>query len=193
MLKAPKLLREEILLEKFGKKVVSRFFDVNGREEEFVCWGGAKGRISTMIFPLTINQEIIIIRQFRYAANQFILEIPGGNPKTNETPKEVAQAELLEETGYQAENFIEIPVGFFFEPFASLGPSYKVVIAVGCKKVAEPKPDSTEVLETLIIPLAEWVGMIRRGEITDSKSITITFLALLYLGAKITLNGMPLF
>lgn len=193
MLKVPKLLREEVFLEKFGKKVVSRFFDVNGREEEFICWGGTGKRISTMIFPLTVKREVIAIRQFRYAANQFILEIPGGNPKTNETSVQVAQTELLEETGYQAENFIEIPVGFFFEPFASFGPSYKVVIAVGCKKVAEPKPDSTEILETLVIPLTDWIGMIRRGEIIDSKTIAVTFLAFLHLGAKITLNDNPLF
>ena len=189
MMKAPKLLSEEVVLSKFGKEVVSRKYQINGKAEEFICWGGAKKnkKISpTMIFAITVDQEVIAVKQFRYGANQFLIEIPGGCPKADESSKEVAQAELLEETGYQAENLIEILWDFPFEPAACFT-SYNVVIALRCKKVAEPKLDPTELLEPLVISLPKWFEMIRQGEIKDTKTLALTLIALSFNHLKIPL------
>ncbi|MDD5489584.1 MAG: NUDIX hydrolase [Candidatus Moranbacteria bacterium] len=186
---APKLLSEDVVLSKFGKEVVSRKYRVNGKAEEFICWGGAKKKkqISpTMIFAMTADQEVVAVRQFRYGVNQFLVEIPGGCPKADESSKEVARQELLEETGYQAENLIEVLWDFPFEPAACFT-SYNVVIALGCKKVAEPKLDPTEFLEPLVIPLPKWFEMIRQGEIRDTKTLALTLLALSFRHLKVSL------
>ncbi len=86
-----------------------------------------------------------------------MLEIPGGlpKPKGEETPEETAGRELLEETGYKAEKVINLCVKPFF-----LAPHHNYrffpLLGLGCVKINEPKPDSVEVLETVLVPLDEW-------------------------------------
>lgn len=181
MLKAPKLIGERVDKIQFGKKISYLTYEFsNGKTDEFLCWGGAKGDFSTIIFPITTKGEVIAVRQFRYGVNEFVLELPGGNPKAGENLFQVVQKELLEETGYAVQKLIELPAndkrGYFFDPASCLS-NYYGVIAVGCEKVAEPKPDKTEILEPIIISPTKWEEMILRGEIRDSKTITLTYLA----------------
>lgn len=60
------------------------------------------------IIPVTINKEIIFVRQFRYGANENTLEIPGGMVDSGESIRTAAQRELIEETGYNAEDIVKI-------------------------------------------------------------------------------------
>ncbi|TSC64440.1 MAG: hypothetical protein G01um101491_277, partial [Parcubacteria group bacterium Gr01-1014_91] len=62
------------------------------------------------------------------------------------------------------------------------------VIALGCAKVGEPKPDENEFLEVVLVPLTEWVGMLSNDVVRDPKTIATTMLALFYLGASV---GLP--
>src|SRR5262245_55403664 len=60
------------------------------------------------ILAITEDQQIILVRQFRYAVDSPLLEIPAGTREPNESPVETAARELIEETGYRAANIREL-------------------------------------------------------------------------------------
>ena len=178
-LKSPRLADEEVLQQWYGKRVLKRNFKLpDGTISDFYVFGGT---IPVIIFPLTQNKEVITVWQFRYGANKFILEIPGGNIKKNETPRETVENELLEETGYLPKEIYQLGKPIWFDP-ASFTVSYFPFIALGCKKIKEPNPERTEIMETILVPLEEWIKMVSQGEIEDSKTLAVTLLALTVLG-----------
>src|SRR3990167_5705959 len=86
---------------------------------------------ATVIFPITDDFNVIAIRQFRHAADEFVLELPGGTPE-KETAKENAIRELIQETGYwgrQIEHLTEKPI--YFDP-ASLTVQFDPYLFHGC-------------------------------------------------------------
>lgn len=184
---APKVMDVNVLLNKYKKVVVEKSFLLpNGITTQYIVWGCYKA--PSIIFPLVFLESgihVLAVRQFRYGANEFVIEIPGGNPKGDETFEEVARLELLEETGYQADKMVRLggSAPIWFEPAASFTP-FIPVLALRCKKIADPQPDQEEVLETLVIPLPKWKEMIADGRIRDAKTIAVTYLALAFLESK---------
>lgn len=134
--------------------------------------------ISVIVFPLTAKMEVIAIKQFRPAANEVILELPGGNSEPEEDFLITAKRELKEETGYTSNNLIRFP-NKLWPDAGSLTPYFYAVLALECAWVDKPKIDSHEDTETIIVPLAKWMEMIALGEITDLKTIAITLLGTL--------------
>ncbi len=84
------------------------------------------------IIPLTNQDEIVFVKQFRFGSNTETLEIPGGMIDCNEMPSEAASRELYEETGYHCEKLIELgnispnPALFKNRVFSFLGLNAKV-------------------------------------------------------------------
>lgn len=158
------------------------FEQPDGSMIDYVLWRSTKA--PSMIFAVTDHNTVILVRQFCYAAERFLIEVPGGQPKENESREQVAIDELEEETGYQAEAII--PLGeAWFEP-RNLAVPYVSFLAFGCKKVKSPNLDKTEILEVIELELAEWVRLFINGTIPrDSKSGAITLLALPHLGFKL--------
>jgi len=79
--------------------------------------GWVKHGASVAIVPINHKQEVLLIKQYRYPTGKFMLEIPAGNMdastgSTQETPKECAQRELAEETGFKAKKLIKIFEGY---------------------------------------------------------------------------------
>jgi ADP-ribose pyrophosphatase len=182
----PKAGAEVEVLRSHGKIVFKQDFEYpDGKIHQFLLF---KAGSPVTIFPLTKNREVIAINQFRHAVNQCLIELPGGNSRdSRETPEEIAHNELLEETGFKSEKIGRLGWGdIWFEPF-SLRVSYIPILALDCTHVKPPQLDETEVIETRLFPLAEWIRMIFSGEITDSKSIAVTFRALPYLGVTMNL------
>lgn len=157
-----------------------------GKTEEYYFLGTEFGKTPTIIFAITSDHQVIAVKQFRHGAEEVLIEVPGGNPKTPEdTPEFVALKELEEETGFRPGEIIvlgEEPM--WFDPC-----SYKVgfypVMAKDCEKVGDQALDETEDMECVLIPLDEWINMIHSGAIRDSKTIAVTFLALPHLGINI--------
>ncbi len=71
-----------------------------------------------MVLPITAEGKVVAIRQFREGAGKIVLELPGGNPEGAQTPEDVARAELLQETGYTADEMIDLSPArpLFVEP-----------------------------------------------------------------------------
>lgn len=184
----PEMVKEEVLLKKYGKTVLSREFRLpDGSMSDFVIWGGSV--TPSIVFPLTTRNEVVALRHFRYAPGrgEFILELPGGVPdESKELDINIASRELAEETGYVAERVVKLGAPRPFEPAACIT-SFTPILALGCIRVGEPKPDKTEFFEVVIFPLQEWVDMLYRDEVRDPKTIATTILALHHLGAHIVL------
>ena len=122
------------------------------------------------IIPLTDDQQVVMIRQYRYGSREVTLEIPGGLVDSGDTPKKAADRELLEETGHQAKKWTKIGV---VNPNPALfNNRCHTYLAQKIKKVAAPTPDQTEDIEVVLIPLAKIPGLILKGEIDHAMVIT---------------------
>ena len=155
--------------EVYSGKLLHVFKDVvvlpNGREtgRELIRHNGA-----VAVVPLLDNGNVIAERQFRYPFDEVVTEIPAGKlDSPDEDHLEAAKRELREETGYEAEEWIEI---------GSLRPSVAytteviwLYLAKGLKK-GERELDEDEFLNVFEIPLTQFVEMVMNGEIPDSKT-----------------------
>jgi ADP-ribose pyrophosphatase len=136
---------------------------------EFVHHPGA-----TAIVPMLNETEMILIKQYRHTLRDYIWEIPAGTLDPNESPITCAQRELIEETGYSAQNWQQLgeitPV-----------PGYSderiwIFLATELEEAAQ-NLDEDEIVNVHQVGLDEAINMIHRGEIQDSKSIAGLFLA----------------
>lgn len=120
------------------------------------------------IIPVTEDNCVILVKQFRKAVERFLYEIPAGKIEINEEPRETAIRELKEETGYES-----LKLTYLFEFYTS--PSYcneKIYLFLGEDLVeGEEVPESGEFIEHEKIHIDDLVKMIDRGEIVDSKTI----------------------
>lgn len=122
------------------------------------------------ILPLTDNNEIVLVRQFRYPYMSELLEIPAGKrDKSNESPLECGKRELKEETGATAKEYISLG-----ELYPSPGYVDEVIymyLARGLE-FGEDNRDEDEFLNVEIIPFEKALDMVLTGEIKDSKTQT---------------------
>ena len=121
------------------------------------------------IVALFEDGTIVLERQFRYPNRRVFLEIPAGKLEPGEPPLETAQRELLEETGYVADQWIRI--GVMHTAIGYTDEAIELFLARQLtKKTAQLDPG--EFLEVSIHPLPEVLAMIRDGRITDAKTMT---------------------
>ena len=136
---------------------------------EYVLHPGA-----AIILPVFDDGSVLLERQFRYPLGQHFYELPAGKLEADEPPLETAKRELLEETGYLAGEWRELGR---FHP--CIGYSDEQIDFFLARKLEfkGAQPDEGEFLETLRMPLAETLEWIRRGRITDGKTILGLFWA----------------
>lgn len=121
------------------------------------------------IIPLTINGDVVMIKQYRHGSREVTLEIPGGLVEAGDTPKKAASRELLEETGYRAKKWTKIGV---VNPNPALfNNRCYTFLAEAIREVSEPSPDQTEDIEVFRIPLAKIPGLILKGKIDHAMVI----------------------
>jgi len=118
------------------------------------------------VIPLTPENEVVLVRQYRHGAEVWSLEIPGGCIETGEEPAVSGQRELLEETGFTAAT-IE-PLGVIHANPAMMTMQLHTFLAHGCIRTASPALDPGEDIEVLLKPLPEVLTMVRRGEISHA-------------------------
>ena len=121
------------------------------------------------VLPLTDQNEVICVRQYRYAHRCLLTEIPAGKlDSAREDHVEAALRELREETGATCEKLTYL--GLFRSTPAILDEKIDLYLAEGLT-FGDTDPDEDEFLEIVKIPLEELTEMVMRGEITDGKTL----------------------
>lgn len=115
------------------------------------------------ILALTPEQKIIVIRQFRPGPEEILLELPGGGLDQNKTPKQCAEEELLQETGFRGE------LKFLCTSRKDAWSTHLKhnFVATNCQKVQEQKLGPNEFIALDLIALSELRELLRQGKIAD--------------------------
>jgi 8-oxo-dGTP pyrophosphatase MutT (NUDIX family) len=136
---------------------------------EFIEHPGA-----TAIVPMLNKTRIVLLNQYRHALRKYIWEIPAGTLDPRESAMNCAKRELIEETGFSAEQWHSLgeitPVPGYSDE------RIHVFLATGLRP-AERNLDEDEIIQEHEVECEEALNMIRRGEIQDAKSIAGLFLA----------------
>lgn len=120
------------------------------------------------ILPILDQGRVCLIRNHRLSVDQTLIELPAGTLDPGEAPQETARRELLEETGYDAEQ-LQLLHSFYLSP-GILDERMHLFLATGLTlRQAERQPD--EQIENLIVSWEQALGLIRAGEIQDAKTI----------------------
>ena len=177
----------EEVLRKWGKRAFFQNFTLpNGAPHRFLAFEGMT--TPAIILAITSDQRVIAVRQFRYGASAFVLELPGGCPdREGEPPEETLRKELRQETGYKPGRVVEVGGPMWFEP-ASYRTRYRCFLALDCVYVGKPEPDASEIMRVELYPLQEWIVMVGDGMVNDDKTIAVTMRGLSHLGWKLTLT-----
>ena len=132
------------------------------------------------VVALTKEREVILEKQYRHGAGQVMLEIPAGvMDEEDESPLQAAKRELLEETGYTSDQFIEI--GKVYPNPATHNNLTYSFLALDVEKVGQQSLDETEEIEVSLIPFDELIELAREGGLPQALHISALFFAMAYL------------
>jgi ADP-ribose pyrophosphatase len=150
-----------------------RFPNGTEGELEMVRHPGASAVVPFLTDPRSEDPQLLLIKQYRYAANEFIYEIPAGKLDHDEDPRACAERELREETGCTAER-IEHLYTFFTTP-GFTDERIHAYMATGLKR-GPVSHEKDEFMSIETVTLSRALELIKRGELKDAKSA----LAILY-------------
>ncbi len=122
------------------------------------------------VIPLTPDNEVVMVRQFRHGSRRVTLEIPGGMVDAGEDPAATAARELLEETGYAGD--APIRLGAVNPNPALFGNQCHSYAVRGATRVAEIRNEGAEATVVELVPLAQIPNRIRAGEIDHALVVT---------------------
>ncbi|PEJ57163.1 MULTISPECIES: NUDIX hydrolase [unclassified Bacillus (in: firmicutes)] len=129
---------------------------------------------------VTKENKIVLVNQFRYAGQEFFIEIPAGKAEVNETYTEAILREVREETGYITETEPILLGEFFINPSTQ---NNKVIsyLILDANHAFEQELDSTEFIEIKLADIDEVFAKIKNGEINQLFTVSAFYLALQHL------------
>lgn len=145
-----------------------RFPNGTEGELEMIRHSGASAVVPLLETP-DGKKKVILIRQYRYAAEGYVYEVPAGRLDQGETPEDCAHRELKEETGYTASVMTQLTTIFTTPGFTD--ERIHLFLATGLRP-GESKLESDEVLDLHPVSMGDALGMIHSGSICDGKTIS---------------------
>jgi ADP-ribose pyrophosphatase len=132
-------------------------------------YGVLEGGGFASVVPLTEDGRVVLVRQWRQPLGAFTLELPSGGVDRGEGPREAAERELFEEAGFRAvglEHLVSI--------HTSTGRTDEVCHLFRCRAVRDPggpRPEPTEIIQVVELPLGEALEQVSSGGITDAATV----------------------
>ena len=134
-----------------------------------IAYGVLESKGFAAVVPLTDNGDVVLVRQWRQPLGSFTLELPSGGVEEGEEPGEAAGRELFEETGFRAgelERLVSV--------HTSTGRTTEVCHLFRCRAVRDPggpRPEPTEFIRVVELPLEAALGRVVGGGITDAATV----------------------
>jgi ADP-ribose pyrophosphatase len=145
-----------------------RFPDGSTGELEMIRHPGASAIVPFLSDPRGEDPQVLMIRQYRYAADGYLYEIPAGRLDQGENPRDCAVRELKEETGCTAEHFDHLLTMYTTPGFTN----EKIHLFMATGLVAgETKHEVDEFLDLHPMRLSRALEMVEAGEIQDAKTV----------------------
>lgn len=131
---------------------------------------------AAIIFPLTPDGEVVLVRQYRPPLDLMELGLPAGLVERGENPETAARRELLEETGYAGGEWESLGT-VASSPGLKSNWAYLYLVR-GAEEVAAPDPDEHERVDVVRVPVGKMRSLVRSGEIVSSSGVAAVMLAL---------------
>jgi ADP-ribose pyrophosphatase len=153
---------------KFDGKMISVRVDTLQRPDgssfrrEVVSYGQA-----VVLVPVDADGSLLLVRQYRHAVGEWLLELPAGGIDEGEAPEAAAQRELREETGHRGA--LTRIGGMFLAPGYS--DEFQHIFAATGLVADALDADEDEEIELARVPLSDVLSLVDRGEIRDAKSL----------------------
>lgn len=129
-----------------------------------------------LALALTEDGRAVLVEQYRYAVDRTSLEFAAGVIGPDESPLEAARRELLEETGYEADDWT--PLGrVAAEPSRHTNYGH-LFVARGARRVGAPVLDATEDLHVVLVDATDLGGVVERGEMVHGTHVAAVFWAM---------------
>jgi ADP-ribose pyrophosphatase len=114
------------------------------------------------------DPDVVLERQYRHAAGQFLIELPAGRIEPGEAPLAAAKREMIEETGYRAKRWTLLAKYFASPGF--LGEWMQIYLARDIREGAAT-PEADENIEIFRLPLSEALALVAANKIHDGKTL----------------------
>lgn len=166
-----KKISERTIYEGWRGVIQKRYELPNGKLFDFdIIQNGSYVTVAA----ITERKEVVLMRQFRPGAERVLLSFCEGYIDEGESPAQAAARELLEETGYQANEMI-----FLREVHAAYTTGIRYCfLAKDCIKVAEQQLEESEVIDFYTMPLKEFRSYIKNPKLSDFTNTATAYLAL---------------
>ncbi len=156
----------DVIYEKFHIFEVKKSIRENPRTGQHVSFLLVDGLDWVNIIPLTSDEQVVLIKQYRHGSEMLSLETPGGSVEKGEDPAFSAARELKEETGYTSNDLIYL--GSLHPNPAMFSNKCHIYLAKNAIKAHQQALDADEDIEIVLKPLPEVLKMVANGEISHS-------------------------
>jgi ADP-ribose pyrophosphatase len=160
----------------YSNKYIELYEDVLDIKNTKKIYTRARRKDYSTIVPFVSDEEILVIKSYRHLVNSYQIEAPSGYINTDETPIEAASRELKEETGYRADNIINLgSYTLDYTMFEQTGNLF-----VGYDLVNERKQElgMMEIIEPTIVTIDEIKKLLFDGKILNASSIVAFYKSL---------------
>jgi len=133
-----------------------------------------------IVFALTPDENVLLVRQYKHGACEIVVELPGGMIDEGETPERCAVRELAEETGYTG-SAPQLVRTFLADP-TNATTRFHLFVVRDARRTVEPLFDVTEVIDVELASRDEVRAMALDGRIAGGSHVAAVLVALEHLG-----------